>query len=161
MTRTETDIIQIYEREHRLLYRISYSLLKNAPDAEDAVQETFCRMIAKAPDFENEAHERAWLIKTAENYCKSLLRHWWRRREPLEDHPELSLLKAPEADDVLQTVLALPNRLKITTYLYYYEGYKAAEIAEMLGRSPSAVRSALSDARKLLKERLGEQYDKE
>ena len=83
--RTDQELTEIYERQHRLLYRVCLSLMKNRADAEDAVQETFCRLIMKGPVLESETHERAWLLRTAENYCLSQLRHWWRKREGLAE----------------------------------------------------------------------------
>lgn len=154
LLRTDKEIEEIYERQHRLLYRVCLSLMKNPADAEDAVQETFCRLITKGPFFENETHERAWLLRTAENYCISQLRHWWRRREELGENQLLSAVGNPQENEVLQAVLTLPARLKTVVYLYYYEGYRTAEIAELLGRPDSTVRNQLRDARKLLKEDL-------
>ncbi|MBR6322444.1 MAG: RNA polymerase sigma factor [Lachnospiraceae bacterium] len=154
LLRTDKELEEIYERQHRLLYRVCLSLMKNRADAEDAVQETFCRLITKGPAFENETHERAWLLRTAENYCISQLRHWWRRREEFDENLLLSVSDEPRETEVLQAVLELPARLKTVVELYYYEGYQTSEIARMLGRPESTVRNQLRDARKLLKEDL-------
>ena len=58
-------------------------------------------------------------------------------------------------DETLEAVLALPAKYKDCVYLHYYEGYKTDEIARMTGRTPSTVRSHLSEARALLKSTLG------
>ena len=52
---------------------------------------------------------------------------------------------------------ALPEAHRLVLYLYYYQGYTAGEIAEMLGENPSTVRSRLAAARKKLKLRLEEE----
>ena len=44
----------------------------------------------------------------------------------------------------------------MTIYLYYYEGYRTEEVAGILKKPSSTVRNWLSEARKLLRERLGE-----
>ena len=62
-------------------------------------------------------------------------------------------------DETLDAVMALPEDYKLPVYLYYYEGYQAAEIAEMLGVAPATVRSRLSRARQKLKLTLGGVYD--
>jgi RNA polymerase sigma-70 factor (ECF subfamily) len=61
----------------------------------------------------------------------------------------------------MQTVMALPDKYKTVVYLYYYEGYSSAEIAGMLGRPQSTIRNYMTEARRLLKERSGEDFDEE
>lgn len=55
------------------ILRYAYSFLKNESDAEDIVQETFLQYLRKAPDFENEQHEKAWLFRVAGNLCRNQL----------------------------------------------------------------------------------------
>jgi len=59
------------------------------------------------------------------------------------------------ADETLDAVLALPEKYKTCVYLFYYEGYRTAEIAALTGVPSSTVRSHLSEARALLKTMLG------
>ena len=61
-----------------------------------------------------------------------------------------------ESRALWEAVQSLPERYRISVYLHYYEGYRTDEIAELLKRPPSTVRNWLSEARKLLRERLGE-----
>ena len=58
-------------------------------------------------------------------------------------------------DETLDAVLALPEKYKTCVYLFYYEGYRTAEIAALTGVPSSTVRSHLSEARALLKTMLG------
>ena len=57
--------------------------------------------------------------------------------------------------EVLEAVLALPDKYRDVVYLHYYEGYQTDEIALMLNRSPSTVRGQLQDSRAKLKLTLG------
>ena len=52
-------------------------------------------------------------------------------------------------------MLALPDDYKLPVYLYYYEGYPTAEIAQMLGTANATIRSRLNRARHKLKLTLG------
>ena len=61
----------------------------------------------------------------------------------------------PAPDETLQAVLALPDDYKLPVYLYYYEGYPTAEIAQMLGTANATIRSRLNRARHKLKLTLG------
>ena len=149
----------IYARHYQTVYRVCYAYMKQPMDTEDAVQETFFRLIRRQPVFASAEHEKAWLIRTASNICKDACKR--RRHDALDDHPELPAAESPDTGDVLQAVLELPDKYKTVIYLYYYEGYNSAEIAKMLRKPKSTVRNHLHEARKLLKERLGEDFDEE
>ncbi len=145
----------IYDRNVDTVYRVCYSFMKNAADAEDMAQETFLRLLSTEKVFENERHERAWLIVTASNLCKDSLKKWWRRTENIDDHLEVASKDRTGERDVMEAILALPKEYKASVYLYYYEGYSTAEIAVHLGCPEATVRSRLSRARKQLKTILG------
>ena len=159
--RTEEELADLYLRHSRTVYRVCFAYLKNPADTEDAVQDTFFQLIRYGPVLESAEHEKAWLIRTATNVCKNMLRHWWRRRESIEDHPDLPGEENFETDDVLRAVLALPEKYKTVVYLRYYEGYTGAEIAEILKKPQSTVRNHLHEARAILRERLGDDFDEE
>jgi RNA polymerase sigma-70 factor (ECF subfamily) len=63
-----------------------------------------------------------------------------------------------ETDSVISAVLGLPEKYKTVVYLYYYEGYRTPEIAEILKKPKSTVRNYLHEARALLRERLGDDF---
>ena len=142
---------EIYKRHFDMVYRISFSYLKNPADAEDAVSEVFARLLRKEPVFADAEHEKAWLIRTAVNVCKDSLRHWWSRRAPLGDGGETADPAPFAPDETLQAVLELPPRYKDVIYLYYYEGYSSREVAQILKRPHSTVRGQLREARERLK----------
>ena len=155
LLRTDKEIQEIYDRHVDTVYRVCYSFMKNKPETEDMVQETFLRLITSGKKFESERHEKAWLIVTASNLCKDSLKKWWRRNENLDDHAD-GLPDMTQADrDVLDAVLALSADQKCVVYLYYYEGYTTEEIARHLKCPPATVRSRLSRARKQLSFMLG------
>ena len=64
-----------------------------------------------------------------------------------------------EDNTVLEAVLALPVKYRVPIHLYYYENYKTPEIAKILGKGESTVRSLLSRGREKLKVILKEEYD--
>ena len=83
------EFLAIYNRNVDSVYRLCYSFMKNRADAEDLTQETFLKLLAQKPAFDNERHEKAWLIVTASNLCKDSLKKWWRRHEQLEDQKDI------------------------------------------------------------------------
>ena len=161
LLRTDKEIAEIYTRHSKTVYRVCFAYMKNPADTEDAVQDTFFQLIKSGPAFESEEHEKAWLIRTASNICKDVLRHWWRRRENIEDFHDLQSPEEIETDDVFQAVMDLPDKYKAVVYLYYYEGYTSVEIAGILKKPRSTVRYYLHDARAILKERLGDDFNEE
>ena len=57
-----------------ILYRVCVVILCNEQDAQDAVQDTFCRYIEKRPVFNDEEHEKAWLLRVAANISRDMIR---------------------------------------------------------------------------------------
>lgn len=157
LLRTDKEIIEIYDRHVDTVYRICYSYMKNPADTEDMVQETFLRLLSTGKRFENERHEKAWLIVTASNLCKDALKKWWRRNENIDDFSHLADHSHKKDSSVLEAILRLPKDYKTVVYMYYYEGYTTAEIAGHLGCPEATVRSRLSRARKQLRSMLGGQ----
>ncbi len=155
LVRTDKEITEIYNRNADTVYYICYSFMKNKPEAEDMMQETFLRLIATGKVFENVRHEKAWLIVTASNLCKNSLKRMWRREESMEDNPALAEKEIPRHNAVLEAVLALPQEQKTAVYMYYYEGYSTKEIAQCLHCPHATVRTRLARARKQLKALLG------
>jgi len=155
LSRTGKDIAAVYGRYKDMVYRICFAYMKNCADTEDAVQETFVRLIKAGPVFESLEHEKAWLIRTASNLCKNSLRHWWRKRENIEDYEGLSANGEFEVDETFRVVMSLPDKYKTVVYLYYYEGYDSVEISGILGKPQSTIRYFLSNARKILRDKLG------
>ena len=141
-----------------MVYRVAYSYLKNRPDAEDALQETFLRLIRGRVAFVDAQHEKAWLIRTVSNVCRDMLKAKSRHHLDLDAQTQLAAPE-PEANALLAAILALPGKYKTAVYLYYYEGYAVSEIADMLRQSPNTVKTWLSRARKALKETLGGELD--
>ena len=154
LLRTDKEIAEIYERNFRSVWNVSFTLLKNRAETEDCVQDVFLQMIRKAPAFENPEHERGWLILTAKNLAKNRLAHWWRRRTDLDEAAEIGE-NDPEPDGVLPAILTLPDKDRMVLYLYYYEGYAVKEIAPLLKMRPATVRSRLTRARGKLKSLIG------
>lgn len=150
---SEEEIRTLVDKYSPLIFRISYCILCNSADAEDAVQETLLRYITKAPDFNDEEHRKAWLIKVAANISKNMLMFRLRRETVnIEDVENIGI----EQNDyeIFELIMNLPAKHKIVLTLYYVEGYKSKEIAEIIGISEEAVRKRLQKGRELLKKEM-------
>lgn len=149
------EFIAIYNRHVDTVYRLCFSFMKSKADAEDLVQETFLKLLSDRKVFENERHEKAWLIVTASNLCKDSLKKWWRRNENIEDIPSIGYEQTFADPGILKAILSLKADYKTVVYMFYYEGYTTAEIAEHLNCPEATVRSRLSRARAQLRTLLG------
>ncbi|GIP19389.1 DNA-directed RNA polymerase sigma-70 factor [Paenibacillus montaniterrae] len=135
------------------LIKIAFAYLKNVADAEEVAQDVFLAYLQTAPDFKSSEHEKAWLIRTAINKSKNMLKTgWFRSRTPLPDN--LTYLPQEEYT-ILQAVLSLEPKYRIPIHLHYYEGYSLEEIAEILHAKPATVGTWLARGRKQLKGVIG------
>lgn len=158
--RSQEEMAALYHRHVSMVYQICLMLLKNVPDAEDATQNVFRKVMEQDKPFRDPEHEKAWLIVTARNECRDQLKHWWRRNRESETALLQVSSRQPEDSGLKELIWELPEQDRLVLYLYYYQGYTAQEIAELLGKNPSTVRTWLVRARKKLKLRMeAEGYD--
>lgn len=155
-------IKQIYERNVDDIYRLCFSYLKNTHDSEDAVSVVFEKLLKKQPTFMSQKQEKAWLVVTACNHCKSILRFSLRHPKiDISDLPEQEYWDGRENADLLELVLSLPEKYRIVLYLYFYMGYTLSEISGIIKVNESTVRSRLFyGKKKLLKLMGGTDYEK-
>lgn len=157
---SEREVNRAIERYSDMVKRICLIHLQNRADTEDIFQTVFLKYVLRSAPFENEEHEKAWLIRVTVNACRDLRRSFFKSRTVSLD--ALLDVPAPMQQDhreVLEAVLSLPAKYKDAVYLHYYEGYTAEEIGEILGKKTNTVYTLLTRARALLKEKLGgEEY---
>ena len=153
--RTNAEIERVVNEYATMLLRVAYSQLNNRAEAEDTVQEVLLKYMEKAPVFQSEEHEKAWLLRVTVNHCKNhLASAWFRKRADLDEGiPALD----NEELEVVSAVAALPAKYRAVVHLYYFEGYSTKEIAEILHSRPNTVSSRLSRARALLAKALKEE----
>ena len=150
-----TRLMQTYGNQ---LLRFAYTYVHNYEDAEDIVQETLISYMRTAPVFENEKHEKSWLFTVAANHSKNKIKsNNIRRADELNE--ELVAEKKEDLSFLWEAVKSLPEDYREVIHLFYQEDYTTAQIATVLKRRESTVRSQLKRARDKLKEILKEEYD--
>ncbi|MBP1544139.1 MAG: sigma-70 family RNA polymerase sigma factor [Oscillospiraceae bacterium] len=146
-------ISSLFDRYSDMVYRISLNIVRNCEEAQDIVMDTFVALMKQA-QFNDEAHIKAWLIRTAENKSINVMKSARvRRNQPLDEVLE-NTLSAPLSEgehDLLDMVMRLPDKLKSTLYMFYFEDMKAEEIAQALGVSEATVYKRLERGRSSLK----------
>jgi RNA polymerase sigma-70 factor (ECF subfamily) len=166
MPQAEENELEGMVREHaRLVYRVTYSLLRNHHDAEDATQETFLRLLRYRHKLRSVRDRKAWLVRVA---WRVALDRKNKIREISVDDVEEYAVAVPvlnvQADDNIMArqlsaalgklIAGLPAKLRDPLILSTVEDLSTPEIAAVLGMNESAVRSRIFRARQILKEKL-------
>ena len=150
----------------RSVYAVVSSFLPVQDDIDDSVQETFLRALENIQSFNPKRPFAPWLYQVARNVARNRWKYLKNRRH--EDLGELQGLPADSWGDdpgtlaelaelrgnVAAAIDALPDRQRTTFRLHDIEGFKATEIAEMLGVSDGTVRANVHHARRVLRKRL-------
>lgn len=152
------NVEQYVERYSDMILRLSLTYLGNHADAEDICQDVLIKLMTQAPAFSDAEHEKAWILRTTINCCKDVLKSARRRTSvPLDEtisHPTTQSAEAEalsKESDVLAAIRSLTEDQRECVFLYYYEDLKIEEIANIVGKSPSAVAKHLSRAREALR----------
>ncbi len=157
--RTDEEITRIYNKYVDTVYKICFMMSKNIPETEDATQNVFMKLIKHLDDLKNDEHIKAWLIVTAQNECKNMLKHWFRSKRADVDSMPLATYEETKSDDTLEKVFNLEAKYRLPIYMYYYEGYSTSEISQILNIKHSTLRTHLSVGRQKLKLMLEEDMD--
>lgn len=161
--RKEEEVYRAIALYADMIRRICFMRLKNYADTEDIFQDVFLKYILHDRGFENEAHEKAWFIRVAINACKDSLKSFFRTKVvSLEEMSSDPIFLDQEKSDLWRLVWNLPRKYRDVIYLFYYEGYSAVEIAEILEKSENTIYTWLSRARMQLRAQIeGENVDRE
>ncbi len=140
-----------YDRYADMLFRLSYSILYSREDAEDVVHDVFIKYVSKPPVLREHEHEKAWFVRVTINQCHDQQRRKKIRRYiPLEEIAEIPVEQF-KSNEVLKSILALPEKYKLSLLIHYFEGYSVEQTSKMLGISKSAVKMRLLRGREMLK----------
>ena len=146
-------VAELYEAFATDVYRLALSWLHNAQDAEDILQSVFLKLLDKDVAL-FPGREKAWLLRCTANACKNYLRSFWlRNTQPLDDN---IVLLSNEDQTLWEAVGRLKPIYRAVIHLYYYEGYRQDEIAQILGISQTAVQTRMLRARENLKKEMDE-----
>ncbi len=162
----------VHRHSHRV-YGMSFKILKNREDAEDNLQNVFCKAYGKIGQFEGNSQFSTWLVRIAINEALMMLRK--RRPEAAattrpasedgivdghETRAELRDLRADPEREYLTKELAtkaldaLHPTLKNTFILQKGEGWTSRELAKAMEITPELVKSRIFRARVKLRQRL-------
>jgi RNA polymerase sigma-70 factor (ECF subfamily) len=152
---TESGFGELYRRTARPLWTYVYRVIGNAADADDIVQDAFCRLLrAELPAMTDEELRR-YVFRIAGNLVADRWRRVSREQSALPHVQEIATSGAPDRDqDVTRTFAALKPRERALLWLAYVEGEDHQQIAESLGLARGSIKVLLSRARARLRDLL-------
>lgn len=167
------DIDEIITRYHRKIYKLCLFYLNNdRQEAEELVQDIFIKIMKKLKSFKGEANIYTWIyrisVNTLINYIKRKkivdfisFENIKNFKEEPGDQSQIAMDPAEKLEedestrnkiDILKKCITLlSNREKTAFYLFYYDGLKQKEIAEIMKTSVSAVESLIHKAKNKIK----------
>lgn len=135
------------------LYRLTFGILHNREDAEDAVSESVLRAYEKLHTLRKTGNFRAWIMQIAANEAKRIYAKN-KRVSPVENMEDYMPGFEDEYHELWDIVMELDIAYREVILLYYYERFSIKEIGEILHIAEGTVKSRLFRGKKRLKEQL-------
>ena len=164
----DAEFTGLVQRQWRFAFRVAYAVLRNAHDAEDAVQETFLKIYLRRA-WRNIENERAFLARVAwrtavdhKPRTRLILASLFDSADPSSPAETPSPNPGPEQDLILaenhtlihSMIDALPEDLRIVLVLSSDDELNSRQIGEVLGIPEGTVRTRLQRARQVLHQKL-------
>jgi RNA polymerase sigma-70 factor (ECF subfamily) len=156
----DTAFSLLVDRHSQLMYRIAFSLLRNAQDAEDAVQEVFLKLY-RSTAWHQMNDEKAFLARTVWRVALDRLPKV--AEQSIDDgyeqfagkgvSPETNAIRKAQADYLRKLIDGLPETLRQTLILSAIEELNSREVGVLLEIPEGTVRTRLKQAREALRRR--------
>ncbi|MEG1775472.1 MAG: RNA polymerase sigma factor [Clostridia bacterium] len=146
-------------RLEKLMYHVSYSILRNNEDCADAVQEALTRAWQKRGSLRSMERFRPWLMRILVNQCNDMLRKVKKRSFfPLEE--DTVAIEPPQSPVPLQEALdSLKPEWRVVISLHYLEGYSIQEMSDMLAIPTGTIKTRMRFGRERLSILLREEWE--
>jgi RNA polymerase sigma-70 factor (ECF subfamily) len=165
--------IALYElvmrRNNRLLFRLARSVVRDADEARDVVQEAYLRAYRKLGQFRGPGGFRSWLAQITLNEARARIRKPFLLVDDEDaivdlqalrtDEPEFDAMSC-ESQRIIETAIDdLPDDFRVVFVLRGVEQLSIAESAELLGIKEATVKTRFHRARALLRHALSRRLD--
>jgi len=137
------------------LYRVSFAILGNEADCEDAVGEAIATAFSKLYTLRQEKYAKTWLTKILIRECYRVLKLRKRTVSAGDDMDNIiefsDRMERPDYSELYEALGKLSKEQRTVIVLYYLEGYSVKEVAKITGVTQGTVKRRLSRARNHLK----------
>jgi len=143
-----------------MIYRLASNLARNEADAQDIFQDVFERFLkyGTKKEFDSLEHAKHWFVRVTINCHNAFLEKKKKLNEVEQDENSLDTIAVEEERkvyfDLTEAVGELEEKYRLVIHLFYYEGYKIKELADLLNENENTIKTRLSRAKKVLKEKL-------
>lgn len=142
----------LYQKYAGMIFRTPYNFLLNKDDAEDIVQEVFIRYFISNKTFNDDNHEKAWILTVTANLSKNVLRSKSRQNLELDDTIKIVDNKFEKAItnhlDLEEAMKKLTANQRLVIYLFYYEQIPIKNIAKIMKSNENTIKSHLLRAKR-------------
>ena len=153
----------IYEQTKDSVFVFALRKLGSRTRAEDAMQETYLRIVKCAASYAAGTNARAWIFGICRNICRDMLKSpAWSDIDSLESEPSEADFSDSliENEDIKRALAGLEKTEHEIVMLHIYSDMKLVDIADFIGMPYNSVRSKYRYAMKKLKSELGNAYQR-
>lgn len=153
MNFTESELKDLYDRYAPVLLQRCRSILKNEEAAQDAVQETFARVIRNAEQFRQQSSPLTWMYRISTNYCLNQIRNHGTRQGKLTahrediigtDHVMPDAGNRPDQERLMALLESADEQTRRCVIHTYFDDCSREEVARLVGISVPTVRKRIS-----------------
>lgn len=154
------EFMEWYKELYPEMYRIAYYYMRNRQEAEDAVMDAVLAAFEKRYQLKDKEKYRGWMMRILLNRCRKRMKKWFRTEEDIEQISSGEERRLSEETDfaeisaVKQVFWKLKEEERLIVSLFVFGGYKGEEIAGMLGKKHSTIRSRYRRALEKMKREL-------
>ena len=153
----------LYSQTYQKVYYFALSILKDEHMAEDALQESYIKVLNNIDSLKENRLFVAWLNRITYNVCMRMIEKNKAEQgydeavesiadESIENNPLLRTIRSEESSELMRHILKLPEGHRAVLILKYYSNFKTEEIAEALDIPPGTVKSRIHSAKQMLRD---------
>lgn len=153
---------RLYSEIYRDLYRFALCMLRHPQEAEDAVSEAVIAAYENISSLRKESSFKSWIFTILNNECRRALMKRGRERKITDDadtYPGTAAAGAEpdyaQREDIRRALELLDEEERMIVAFSVFGGYRSEEIAEMLNKNASSVRSRKRRALEKMRVSLG------
>ena len=151
----------IIQRYKSTIYGVALSYTSNRADADDIFQEVFLIYFKVNPQFNDEEHRKAWLIRTTINCSLRVVQSTYHKRVVPMDQNEMDegsfQFRTKEENAVYLALQQLPEKYRKVLQLFYFADMSIESIANALNLKPGTAKVQLMRGREMMKSKLKEE----